>query len=211
MIKKWTPKEVSNIEIALSCPREENFRRDLWPGYKESRDVMYTPEYLEDAKEYLQDTYKCKRHPRIEADDLMGVYASSNRMIAVTIDKDLRGVAGWHFNPDKEDSPVYVNKDDAYRFFCKQWLTGDSVDGIPGLWKIGPKKADRLLDEWDFEDWEQNIIEMYASDKHKVRDDRGIPHPDIAIVMARCVKIFDSSNYNLKTKTIIHWEPKGGS
>ena len=210
IIKKWTPKEADTVEIALSCDRRDNFRRDVWPNYKRNREALYVPEYLDEIKEYIQENYKCKLLPRIEADDILGIYASSYKSIAVTIDKDLLGTKGWHFNPDKAREINHISKKEAYRFFCQQWMTGDAVDGIPGLWRIGPKKATKFLDEWTYKEWEQNIIELYSTDKHKVKEDCGIPHPDIAISMARCVKILETSDYNLKTRTIQLWKPKSG-
>lgn len=209
-ISKWTPTGIDKTIVALSCKRTENFRRDEWSKYKSNRDSLYAPEYLGEAKDIIFDKYKTKILPNIEADDILGIYASSGRGIAITIDKDLRGVRGWHYNPDKEINPIFISRKEAYRFFCKQWMTGDATDCIPGLWLIGPKKADKLLDEWDKKDWEKNIIELYTVDKHRVKDDCGLGDPNTAIAMARCVKILATEDYNLKRKEIKLWSPIDG-
>jgi 5'-3' exonuclease len=206
-IKRWIPVSVTDYTIAFSCTRSDNFRRKVWPNYKLHRDSVHSPEYLSDIIEYIQANYKCKRINDIEADDLLGIYASSGKAIAVTIDKDLRGVRGWHFNPDKEKEEAYITPKEAERFFCQQWMTGDSTDGIPGLWRIGPKKAGKLLDEWAKKDWHGEIINMYTKDKHRPKDTCDLNDYEMAIAMARCVKILHSKDYNLKTKTIKLWEP----
>ena len=63
----------------------------------------------------------------------MGIAASSGDAIAVTIDKDLKGVPGWHYNPDKDECPNYVDDAEADKFLAFQLIKGDSTDGIPGL------------------------------------------------------------------------------
>jgi len=211
LLNKWTPDCCDGTVIALSCPKSDNFRRDVYPGYKENREDAYKPEFLKDVFDFLIEEYDYMILPKLEADDILGIYASNGDAIAVTIDKDLKGVHGWHYNPNKDKEIRYVSKEEAYEFFCKQWMMGDSTDGIPGLWKIGPKKAEKFLSEWDKDDWEQNIIDLYDTDKHKVREDCDIPHPDIAIVMARCVKILTKKEYNLNKKQIKLWCPKSGS
>ncbi len=211
LIIEWTPEEAETIEIALSCSRVDNFRRVEWPKYKANRESLYVPELIDDVKDYIRENYKTKEFPHIEADDILGIYASKNTAIAVTIDKDLKGVQGWHYNPRKDTDLRYISKEDAYRFFCIQWMTGDSTDGIPGLWRIGPKKAEKLLDEWDISEWENNIIEMYGTDKHKLRCDCDIDYPQIATVMGRCVKILEKGDYSIRNKEINLWVPKGGS
>ena len=211
LVEKWIPDGVNSSVLALSCSRADNFRKKEWKKYKDNRDGSYVPEYLQDVRDWMQENYKCKLLPNLEADDILGIYASKGTHISVTIDKDLKGVHGWHYNPNKDKEIRYVSKEEAYEFFCKQWMMGDSTDGIPGLWKIGPKKAEKFLSEWDKDDWEQNIIDLYDTDKHKVREDCDIPHPDIAIVMARCVKILTKKEYNLNKKQIKPWCPKSGS
>lgn len=209
-LKKWLPKGIDESIIALSCKRTENFRREQWSNYKSNRDSMYAPEYLDEVRDLMLDKHEAEVLPNIEADDILGIRASSGECIAVTIDKDLRGVHGWHYNPDKEINPVLVSEDEAYRFFCRQWMSGDSTDCIPGLWRIGPKKADKFLDEWDKSEWEQRIIELYNTDKHKPRHDCGLGYPAVAIAMARCVKILSTKDYDLKTNEIKLWSPIDG-
>ena len=209
LVKKWTPSNVSSIRVALSCSRSDNFRRDEWPNYKISREDTYTPEYLKDIKDYIHHNYFTETIDKLEADDIMGINAPE--AIAVTIDKDLKGVSGWHFNPDKDKEPKFVDEDSAYRFFCKQWMTGDATDCIPGLWRVGPKRADKFLDEWEQADWEDSILNLYLEEKYMVKDPCGLEPEQVAIAMARCVKILDHTQYDYNTLEHTLWNPKNGS
>jgi hypothetical protein len=76
-----------------------------------------------------------------EADDACSVVAyrgflaneTSPTTVCVSIDKDLRNTPGFHFNPDKDEEPVLITRDDANRSFYQQLLKGDKqVDNIPG-------------------------------------------------------------------------------
>ena len=211
LVEKWTPSGVSDVVIALSCERKDNFRNKEWPNYKSNRKDSYIPEYIHDVYDFIVENYKCKLLPTLEADDILGIYASKHTHVAVTLDKDLLGVPGWHFNPNKDKDVRYISNEESDRFFCKQWMMGDSVDNIPGLWRLGPKKADKMLEEWDKKDWETNILSLYADLKYRIRDNCGLSDTDMAIAMARCVKILTKKEYNLRTKKIKPWNPIGGS
>jgi len=210
LVKQWTPDGVDGITIALSCSRVDNFRRNIWPDYKANREDLYIPEYLLDVKDHMRYKYKCKELPSLEADDILGIYTYSNKAIAVTIDKDLKGVCGWHYNPRKDEELRFITKKEARRFFFEQWMTGDSVDGLPGLWRIGPKTAQKMLEEWDEGDWEGCIIELYTSDKYKPKKKYDMSSKDVAVAMAQCVNILTTETYNLKTNKISLWVPKDG-
>jgi DNA polymerase-1 len=205
---KWTPDGVENTLVALSCPRKDNFRREVFPGYKANRDGSYKPDCLGQVFECIEALNECIKLPRLEADDILGIYASSNEGISVSVDKDLRGVKGWYYNPEKNDVPYYISEEEAERWFCTQWMTGDSTDGIPGLWKIGIKTAEKLLDSWDKETWYDNIREMYEEGKHVPKNKYDVD--DMCEAMGRCVKILTCDNYNKETDDITHWDSKGG-
>lgn len=200
-VAAWTPPGVTKVIIAMSCSRSDNYRRDYWPEYKAHRDVKkHTPEALPEAEEYLASLSKIVTVPRLEADDLMGLMASSGQAIAVTIDKDLRSVPGWHWNPDKEpDGPTFVDEALADRNFYTQWLTGDSTDNVPGVWKLGPKKAATLLDSTPPQNWKALVLATY---ENRLDKDGNKYTLDYALAQARCVRILRDGEYDKKTKTI---------
>jgi DNA polymerase-1 len=134
----------------------------------------------------------------------MGMMASSGKAIAVTIDKDLRSVPGWHWNPDKEEAPVLVDEALADRNFYTQWLTGDSTDNVPGIWKLGPKKAAALLDSTPPQNWPALVLATYEQKKDKDGNNYNL---DYAISQAICVRILRDGEYNKEDKTIRMYQP----
>jgi DNA polymerase-1 len=204
-IASWTPPGVEKIYIALSCSRSDNYRRDYWSQYKAHRDInKHTPEALPEAEQYVRTLGTPLSVPRLEADDLMGMMASSGKAIAVTIDKDLRSVPGWHWNPDKEEAPVLVDEALADRNFYTQWLTGDSTDNVPGIWKLGPKKAATLLDSTPPQNWPALVLATYEQKKDKDGNNYNL---DYAISQAICVRILRDGEYNKENKTIRVYQP----
>ena len=187
LIDKWIPECTPRFEVALSCGKKDNFRRDIFSRYKENREGMYKPDCLRETFEAIRDTYNCLVYPKLEADDVLGIHASEGTGISVTIDKDLRGVRGWLYNPDKNDEPYYISEEEAEKWFCTQWMTGDSTDGIPGLWQVGIKTATKLLDEWEREDWHANIIEMYTEGKHVPKNKDNLEN--LYEIMGQCLSL----------------------
>jgi len=217
-INAWTPAGVDKVVIAMSCPRERNFRRDFWQTYKQHREGAKSPDCMEYAIELLWSHH----HPqmsftttrcvdRLEADDLIGMMVSSGKAVGITVDKDLRQVPGWHWNPDKEEKPVYVSQDDADRFFYQQWMTGDSTDNVWGLWKVGPAKAKKILDNTPHEEWEDTILKMYEEEDWDKRPEDKRPtinRVEFALSQARCVRILRHGDYNKDTKKVTLWSPQ---
>jgi len=207
LVKKWTPDGIKEVKIALSS--KKNFRKKSLPAYKENRKDVYKPDSLSMVFQTIRDSHEYLVLPELEADDILGIYSSGGKAISVTIDKDLKGVPGWHFNPEKDKKPSYISNEEAERWFCIQWMAGDSTDGISGLWRVGKKTAEKFLDEWEYEDWYKNIVELYNEDKYKPKGKHDVE--DIAKAMGQCVRILRDGDYNLKDKEIINmWSPKDG-
>jgi DNA polymerase-1 len=204
-VSSWTPKGINNVYIALSCPRSDNFRRKIWDPYKRHRDVnRKVPESLPLAIDIICNLASTRVKPNIEADDLLGIWASKYRAIAVTVDKDLRSVRGWHWNPDKEEAPVLVDARQAEYNFHKQWLTGDTTDNIPGIWKCGPVKAQKILDSVQPKYWTDAVMYSYQ----RFKDSVGNPYSlDFCLKMAQCVRILRAGEYNFETNQPNLWTP----
>lgn len=108
--------------------------------YKGNRKDAPKPRHLEDIRRYLIEELGAVVAEGEEADDLMGIGAVQYGHGIATLDKDLDGVPGWHYNW-KKNTTYHVTELEADRFFYMQLLTGDSTDNIPGLFKRTNKKA----------------------------------------------------------------------
>jgi hypothetical protein len=115
--------------------------------YKGNRDPNHRPKYYKEIRQYLVDKYKAEVVEGMEADDMLGIVQwqhPDKSTVIVSIDKDLKMVPGYHFNPKKQEF-FYQNINDANLFFLWQLMVGDTTDNIPGVDGIGPKKADKVI------------------------------------------------------------------
>lgn len=193
--------------VAFSCSRDDNFRRDHYPLYKTNR-TSEPPAMLAAAKAIVADQSRPVTIPRLEADDVMGILATNGKIenpVIITVDKDLRQIPGWHFNPDKEDFPVRVSEVEADYVFFTQWLTGDPTDGFKGIPGCGPKKAAKILNGTGDEGvrgghyWIDACLTAY--------EEAGISLDD-ALAQARCARILRASDFDAETRTPIAWSPE---
>lgn len=137
------------LEMRVFLTGEGNYRDKVATiqPYKGNRKDAVKPPYLADVREYLAYAWRAELVNGREADDALGCtqYAAKDKSTCiVTVDKDLDGIPGWHYNPVK-DTHYYVTLEEANIFFYTQLLTGDRVDNIRGCDGIGIKKAQKLL------------------------------------------------------------------
>lgn len=119
-----------------------NFRTALYPEYKAGR--AEKPLHYRLLKDYLINHEAAVVSEGQEADDELGIHQTDNTIIC-TIDKDLLMVPGRHYNFVKGTFKDVSNEEGRDTFY-KQLLTGDSTDNIPGIPKIGPKKAAKIVE-----------------------------------------------------------------
>ena len=169
------------------------------------------PECLEYAKEIVEDRCTTVRRPRIEADDILGMMASEGLATAVTIDKDLRSVPGWHWNPEKEEDPVYVSEEEADFNLYTQWISGDLSDNIFGVWNWGPRKAEKLLSNTDRNLWDEAVFELFRTNPRpehkKIPQIESMEADEYALSQAICVRILRSGEFNKENEEVNLWIP----
>lgn len=148
----------SSMTMYLSGPT--NFREGIATlrPYKGNRDPDHKPVHGPAIKEFMEKNYDVVYSEDEEADDVVGY--SHYRMfcqdphssIIATVDKDLDMIPGMHYNFVKDES-YYVDEERAIRWFYMQLLMGDSTDNIPGIPRVGPAKAAKMLADAETE-WE---------------------------------------------------------
>lgn len=122
---------------------DHNFRKKLGDEefpYKGNRQDNPKPAFLMEVRQHMVDKFEAQVQDTQEADDALSIAACCEGHGIATIDKDLDGCPGWHYNW-RHDSIYYVSEVEANRFFYTQLLTGDATDNIPGLHKRLKQKA----------------------------------------------------------------------
>ena len=144
-----------------------NYREQVVDDYKANRRDTDKPIHYKAIKQYMIDTLDAILIEGEEADDALGYNAVQYGHGIATLDKDLDGVPGLHYNWRKK-SMYYVSPEDADRFFYTQMLTGDSTDNIPGLFKrTGVKAMAATKEPIEYMD---DAKEMYAYVKQVYMD-----------------------------------------
>lgn len=187
-----------------------NFRRDVYPPYKAQRRIAGArkPMGFKALRNWYEDNYNTIEKNGLEADDLLGIIATSDLpqhagiKIICTIDKDLLTVPGLHFNWDHQEVGVFdVDWWEAKIQFMSQVLTGDSTDGYPGLPGCGPVGAHKVLDDADPEIEEDAWNRVVAAYKAA-----GFTR-QTALLQARCARILQAQDYDFEKGKVILWNP----
>lgn len=173
------------------------------PGYKASRKGMPLPEGIPELFEYVEEFEESVFSDHCEADDV--VYqmkvAQPEGVVIACLDKDIymgtfAGELG-HYNYNKNEW-IYTTEDEANLFFYRQCMTGDSSDGIKGIFRFGPKAAEKTLPEWtDHEDMWDTVLDTF--------DQKGYSE-EYALLMMRLVNL----NQLTTDGKIALWEPGYG-
>ena len=194
------------LRVLLTGPG--NFREDIATvvGYKANRPDN-KPYWYQQIRNYLTEHWDAQVVEGREADDECSIECKKDpeHTVIATIDKDLDQVPGWHYNYGREEKCWYkVEPDEAEVFFYKQVLMGDSTDNIPGCYKIGLTRADRIIDTvvveygLDHERIWNTILEAYdnsitqygeACPYYQKACDEGVE--PVVIEMARLVRMQD--------------------
>jgi DNA polymerase-1 len=199
--------EADAFVICLSCPTDEGWRRKILPSYKSNRGPK--PALLGPLKDYLSKTHRTYLRPTLEADDVMGILSTHPTLIPgekviVSIDKDMKTIPGWLFNPDKDKFPRLIEQQEADYWHLYQTLVGDTTDFYKGCPGVGPKKAEAILfgvsPPWG------NPEEMWPAVLAAFKA-KGLTEED-ALVQARVARICRHTDYDFKRKEVILWKPQ---
>jgi hypothetical protein len=163
---------ISSKDCEVFLTGKGNYRFDVAKHvpYKGNRVDKPKPIYLGACRDYLEEVWGAKLSDGEEADDLIAIAATKYgpTSVVVSIDKDMLQIPCKHYNFVKNEW-TEVSEFEGLKFFYSQILTGDSADNIVGLYRVGPKKAEQLLENCDDEEelWEA-VIKAYDGDIDRV-------------------------------------------
>lgn len=199
--------DLSTDDVVIAFTRGNSFRTTINPTYKAPRQGNRKPLAFADVRERVERTYRTLIHPGLEADDVLGIWATRGTFtnpIIVSEDKDLKTIPGKLY---RQNELMEITEEMADYNFYFQTLTGDVTDGYPGCPGIGPKTAEKILMAKKHP--EQPEAELRASWWKRVVDayeHAGLTEAD-AILQARMARILRASDWDDKRKEPILWEP----
>ena len=192
-------------KVIVCLTDDDNFRLGVYPQYKSNRAGIRRPSTLKRVKDFYAETYECYQRPGLEADDCMGILATSTKLvpgdkIIVSTDKDMQTIPGLLFNPKKDKAPRVISEVEADRYFMQQTLTGDATDGYPGCRGVGPKSkyVAALAEAKDLHAMWDTVLEAYEA--------KGFTEQD-AIVQARCARILRHTDWDFQARKPRLWTP----
>ena len=184
-------------DVILFFSDSINFRKSVDPAYKGHRNRKKPCGYKR-VIHALHDEYRVIILPTLEADDAMGVYATSNDdCIICSPDKDMKQIPGQLFDMNEMFTIDAVS---GWQWFLIQTLAGDQTDGYAGAAGFGVKTSSKFFSEngytWD------SVVSAFAK--------KGMTEAD-ALRNAQLAKILTAEDYDFKTNRPILWNPANAS
>ena len=196
--------EIESQAIYLAFSGHGNFRKTLYPAYKEHRKKTRKPLCYSTLLERAFKTFKCHAVDGLEADDLLGIWATSGKFgdtLIVSSDKDMQTLPTAIY---RDGEIRHISESEADMFWLTQTLTGDTSDGYPGCPSYGPVKAQKLLQEF----WTDGVFHMEEAWEALVRayESQQLTAED-ALTQARLARILRSSDWDHVNKEVKLWTP----
>lgn len=115
--------------------------------YKGNRKNMERPFHYALLRDTLQSKYEANLINYYEADDILAIRHTTltDTSILCTIDKDLKQVPGTFYDIKRKEF-IQITQERGDLQLCKQWITGDKTDNIPGIPGYAEKRAIFLLE-----------------------------------------------------------------
>ena len=150
--KGYVTDSKSNFRIALAT---------IQP-YKGQRAELMGPIWRRDVEKYLVDEWGAERCVGYEADDKLAIEFTKDphNSVLCSLDKDFLQLPHLNMYNWTKKEHTHVTPIEAHRNFYKQMLVGDTIDNIVGCKGVGPKGADKLLD--NLKDEKLMMIAVYG-------------------------------------------------
>ena len=180
-------------DVILFFSDSTNFRKRVAADYKGHRNRKKPCGYKR-VIHALHDHYRVIIMPTLEADDSMGVYATSNDdCVICSPDKDMKQIPGSVWNMDEMFT---IDKRNGWEWFLIQTLAGDSTDGYSGAPGFGIKTSQKFFGDYGYT-W-NSVVQAFES--------KGLTEMD-ALRNARLAKILTAEDYDFEQSRPILWTP----
>lgn len=195
--------ELKADKVIIALSGETNWRKIVLPTYKANRKGTRKPVVYKAAKEYVRSVYTVAEYSNVEADDVLGIYATDKKIkgkkIIVSADKDLKTIPGYLYNPDKAELGIQeITHEQADWNHMYQTLVGDTADGYTGCPGIGPKTAEKVLGPARGGNLWEAVTSAYS--------DAGLGESE-ALVQARVARILRHGEYDISSNIVHLWSP----
>jgi DNA polymerase-1 len=198
--------ETRNHAMCFSSP--PNFRYGVDPTYKNNRANSRKPLCYVELREQVENAFKCRAFPGLEADDVMGVLAThpktvrESQPIIISQDKDMQTIPTQVW---RQGELMTISEEQADYYHLFQTLIGDTSDGYKGCPGVGKVKAEKLLSDALAEPRHtgDNVlwpVVVAAFEKAKLTEQD-------ALTQARLARILRWSDWNNTKKEPILWTP----
>ena len=227
LVRNWTKGAgCSRPIVCLSSVKSDNFRHRLYAPYKANRKDVEKPAAYATIRSALEFEYEVYTEANLEADDLMGIGATSEaaQTVIVSGDKDMKTIPDLVFNPSKDSRPVRIRPAQADMNWMFQTMIGDTVDNYPGIPQVGPVNANQILAN---PHRLRKTVKMVGkkAPKQKVEWVKGEPcsiwqsmvdyaakqgmSEEELIVQAQVSRILRAGDFDKSTRTVRLWRPSG--
>ena len=184
-------------DVILFFSDSINFRKSVDPEYKGHRNRKKPCGYKR-VIHALHEEYRVIILPTLEADDAMGVYATSNDdCIICSPDKDMKQIPGQLFDMNESFT---IDSVSGWQWFLIQTLAGDQTDGYAGAPGFGVKTSSKFFGEngytWD------SVVSAFAKKDMTEKD---------ALRNAQLAKILTAEDYDFENNRPILWTPTNAS
>lgn len=171
----------------VCCDLADNFRYKVMTevedtnvkGYKANRAGMEVPEGLDDIYEYAFNLETTICESGVEADDVVVHYGRQGHIVCA-LDKDVLGSLEYAYNYGRMEWSEKTPEEIAlFPFF--QTITGDTSDGLRGVYRVGAKGAEKALagTSCEYTMWKE-VVKTYAMKDQSIEE---------AIATMRCVRM----------------------
>lgn len=147
----------SHYIAILGIHGSNNTKYNIFPEYKRGRPTDKPPHWNV-VMNYLISEWGFTCISGCEVDDAVRYCyeqtPAGEQAIIVSADKDLLQIPGNHFVMGvmrkgkivREDKTIQISHLEGERKFYQMMLTGDMTDNVKGIYGIGPKKAEKILE-----------------------------------------------------------------